>query len=886
MASPRFELLWLPLPSFSCDFSIRRPTSSWKIISRFNFSSDKTQSNMNVEGLHEMLSEGSSSSLTPWSSPLTSLSSRTPSPPTPPLPYNDLEHPVLKDDTKSHLTVTSTYAQDCLSGLALRDEGRYNPCVLKSTVDVVRGIEIKRDAFFASIKDIVLPLLGAKEQFYQTRHNWGVSVQPYQELESQPIGLRAKLKPYQLQGLSFLLHLRNNGVGGILGDEMGLGKTVQALALFQYIKEHENEVHLGKPGPFLVVSPCSVMETWLSEISKWTPELTSIKLHGTPCKKAEIKKILTAREGKIQKSLTPAVDIVVTSYETLISDIRWFRNFTWRYVVLDEGHRIKDNQSQRSKAIQGLRAEFKLILTGTPVQNNLKELWSIFHWLYPGVFIPPTAECFEEAFSLGGGKFDPKFLEHVQNFLSLIMLRRVKDSPEVGLSIPTKTETVLSVPLSDFQRSLYLRILTGIENFSLDGHGGIPCEHKSRTEAHQQFNMAREQSDRGFTDGPSRLLAKNFKTKKYRILSNILMELRKCSIHPYLLEDAVPEPYEIGVHIIANSGKYIVLFKMIEHFVIAHREKIVIFSNFTQALNLCEDLLLFFQNSGDAVRWVRLDGSTSSARRNLSTHLFQNDPSSSIVIFLDEDWNPQVMRQAEARVHRIGQTRPVRIFKLQSKGTVEEQISRRTAKKEHVAAKVMEDIHAAYDECTFLKAFDSQGLVNEMDTGDLSALIHSRPVLISDKLNAKDLSWLDWNMILNAWLTRAERVKTNIFDGKKVDTRFRSLSIYEALPEDLCRADRRIGKERTVMIDGFSVGKDSINLAALSDAKDSNLTQGDLKQMVHETTCFLCRKFNPLKCDLCPLAFHKECLESISVFRRDKLRFLCRWSFILLFDLL
>lgn len=346
-----------------------------------------------------------------------------------------------------------------------------------------------------------------------------------------------------------------------------------------------------------------------------------------------------------------------------------------------------------------------------------------------------------------------------------------------------------------------------------------------------------------------------------------------------MLDDASPDPYELGAHVITNSGKYIVLLKMVQYFVLERGKKIIIFSNFNQALNLCEDLLLTTQKNGDPVRYVRLDGSTSNARRNLSIYLFQNDPrymvflisiraggeglnlvSSSTVIFLDEDWNPQVMRQAEARVHRIGQKHPVNIFKLQSKGTVEEQISRRIVKKAYVATKVMEDMTAAHDMKAFANMIDSRGLAYAMDTEDLSALVRSRAVLTSNQLSATELSWSNWEMILKvcpsnqitelnrrntninnvyqekAWLACTERVKTNIFDGKKVDTRFRSFSMYESLPKNLCRADRRIGKERTVMIDGFSVGKDSIRLEALSSKRGcSNLPQMDSKKkMTHE----------------------------------------------------
>lgn len=176
--------------------------------------------------------------------------------------------------------------------------------------------------------------------------------------------LQSQLKPYQLRGLSFLLYLRDNGIGGILADEMGLGKTIQTLALFQHIKKHDNTVRVDEPGPFLIVCPFSVMETWLSETIKWTPELTSIKFHGTPSKKEAVMKLLSTVRGRNRRSSKSAVDIVITSYETLTSDIKWFRKFVWQYVVLDEGHRIKNNQSQRAQAIHKISAEYRLVLTG------------------------------------------------------------------------------------------------------------------------------------------------------------------------------------------------------------------------------------------------------------------------------------------------------------------------------------------------------------------------------------------------------------------------------------------------------------------------------------------------------------------------------------------
>ena len=205
------------------------------------------------------------------------------------------------------------------------------------------------------------------------------------------------MKPYQLLGLSFLVWLNNNGVSGILGDEMGLGKTLQTLSLFQYLKEHQaTSAPGGQPRPFLVVCPLSVLSSWMAEARKWTPGLKVLRFHGPVGERNRLKKI-AAGEQDLQGNDThrpkgkrkerrnasghpvvtldsasengepeqSAVDLLITTYETFQAEQSWFkRAFVWRYVVLDEGHKIKNDLSLISKALQGLGAEYRLILTG------------------------------------------------------------------------------------------------------------------------------------------------------------------------------------------------------------------------------------------------------------------------------------------------------------------------------------------------------------------------------------------------------------------------------------------------------------------------------------------------------------------------------------------
>ncbi|KAL5338644.1 hypothetical protein BJX70DRAFT_388516 [Aspergillus crustosus] len=640
-----------------------------------------------------------------------------------------------------------------------------------SNEDTLSEISLRKKYFLLSIKDVLLPLLGENcvESFLSMKDNFVIThSRAYVLLERQPAGIRATLKPYQLEGLSWLLYLRNNGIGGILADDMGLGKTLQTLSLFQYLKDHE------APGD--------------------------------------------------QK---------------------------------------------------------------TPIQNDLTELWSILHWLYPEVFVPATAEHFDQ------------FLNNVTQFLKLIMLRRTKASPELGLSIPPKKEFVLSVPLADLQLSWYHKILTGVERSALSTDNAKPeqsilqsRQNTSLTPSFVDFlNLANDEWE----------VQKPADAKKSSITTNTLMELRKCSIHPYLLVGAVPEDYHIGQHIIENSGKFIVLQKLVHQLVTMERKKVIIFSGFDQALNLCEDLLEI-EKAASEFNHVRLDGNTSAAWRKLSVFLFQHNPqymvfllsiraggeglnlvSSSTVIFLDDDWNPQVMRQAESRVHRIGQTQPVRIFRLHSKGTVEDQMRRRLAKKAYLSDKVIEgpninaynpvSLDAAEDqEISLMPSTDivsSTYGATDLANSDIQSIMSS---CVLDERKTQELSPTEEG----AWLRRSERVRTNIFNGEQID-KAKGHSMYEEDILGVSKASRRIGKNRTVMIGEWEVSKESIDHALpisptfakeKPGAKARKINQAKGKTIVcPHHRCHECEKSATeagrllLSCLKCPRAYCDDCVD-------------------------
>lgn len=558
----------------------------------------------------------------------------------------------------------------------------------------------KRDAFLLTHKDYFTPVLPANNYVTKLENDASKLVTEYEALTEQPKGVKAVMKPYQLEGLSFLVHMYRNGMPAILGDEMGLGKTLQTLSLFQYLAEND-EATSGEHRPHLVICPLSVLSSWISEARKWVPNLNVIRFHGPRSErdrfKAEMLEKVTA--AKKPGASDRPTDIVVTTYETFVSEKSWLKMaFAWRYCVLDEGHKIKNDASLVSSALQSLRAEFRLLLTGTPLQNNLHEMWALLHWLLPEPFSIETSEMFKKAFDLTKGQVSTSFMDDSRRLLELLMLRRMKSSPGVNLGLPPKTEILLYVPLSPVQRFWYTRLITKADNAMFDE---LFKDTKSKTidslkEDNEDNNLLEKALTNGDVWAESKQLMEQAvaddqqnesKTGDWRKLMNLVMQLRKVCSHPYLVKSAMPDPYYLGDHIVKASGKFIVLEKLVQELVLQRRKKVLIFSGFTKTLDLCEDLLAW--RGGNAVeaaafRYIRLDGSTSRAKRNLGIRLFNqaasefkvmlistragglgiNLATASDVIFLDEDWNPQITLQAEARAHRIGQTNPVTIYKI------------------------------------------------------------------------------------------------------------------------------------------------------------------------------------------------------------------------------
>jgi ATP-dependent DNA helicase len=272
------------------------------------------------------------------------------------------------------------------------------------------------------------------------------------------------MRSYQLEGLEWLLSLYENGINGILADEMGLGKTIQTIALLAHLWEKKSY------GPFLIAAPLSTTTNWVEEFGKWTPNIPVMLYHGDKAERARL------RRTKMKSPGTDQFPVVITSYEICMNDRKFLADFGWQFLIIDEGHRIKNLDCRLIRELQQYRSTNRLLITGTPLQNNLTELWSLLHFLLPTVF--DKLSTFESWFDFSGLKdkdtFNDLLSEERQQYLvkSLhavlkpFLLRRVKT--DVESLMPKKREYVLYAPLSPMQRELYQAILDGTSRSYLE----------------------------------------------------------------------------------------------------------------------------------------------------------------------------------------------------------------------------------------------------------------------------------------------------------------------------------------------------------------------------------------------------------------------------------
>lgn len=442
-----------------------------------------------------------------------------------------------------------------------------------------------------------------------------------------------ELRDYQVRGLNWMISLYENGINGILADEMGLGKTLQTISLLGYMKHYRSVA-----SPHLVIVPKSTLHNWMAEFNRWCPSIKAVCLIGDQAQRAAF----------VRDTLMPGEwDVCITSYEMVLKEKAVFKKFNWRYLIIDEAHRIKNEKSKLSEIIREFKSTNRLLLTGTPLQNNLHELWSLLNFLLPDVF--DSSEDFDSWFNTNNCLGDNSLVERLHAVLRPFLLRRLKS--EVEKKLPPKKEVKIYVGLSKMQREWYTKILM---------------------------------KDIDVVNGAG-------KSDKMRLL-NILMQLRKCCNHPYLFDGAEPgPPYTTDDHIVYNCGKMVILDKLLPKLK-EQGSRVLIFSQMTRLLDILEDYCMWRN-----YQYCRLDGSTPHEDRQVQITEY-NSPNSSkfifmlstragglginlatadVVILYDSDWNPQSDLQAMDRAHRIGQTKQVRVFRLITDNTVEERIVER-----------------------------------------------------------------------------------------------------------------------------------------------------------------------------------------------------------------
>ncbi|XP_055855745.1 chromatin-remodeling complex ATPase chain Iswi [Episyrphus balteatus] len=452
--------------------------------------------------------------------------------------------------------------------------------------------------------------------------------------ESSPSYIKnGELRDYQVRGLNWMISLYENGINGILADEMGLGKTLQTISLLGYLKHFKNQA-----GPHIVVVPKSTLQNWILEFKKWCPSLRAVCLIGDQ----------EARNTFIREVLMPGEwDVCVTSYEMCIREKSVFKKFNWRYMVIDEAHRIKNEKSKLSEILREFKTANRLLITGTPLQNNLHELWALLNFLLPDVF--NSSEDFDAWFNTNTFFGDNALVERLHAVLKPFLLRRLKS--EVEKRLKPKKEIKIFVGLSKMQREWYTKVLM---------------------------------KDIDVVNGAG-------KVEKMR-LQNILMQLRKCTNHPYLFDGAEPgPPYTTDMHLVTNAGKMVILDKLLPKLQ-EQGSRVLIFSQMTRMLDILEDYCLW-----RAYQYCRLDGQTPHEDRNrqIQEYNAENSPkfvfmlstragglginlaTADVVIIYDSDWNPQMDLQAMDRAHRIGQKKQVRVFRFITENTVEEKIVER-----------------------------------------------------------------------------------------------------------------------------------------------------------------------------------------------------------------
>ena len=613
--------------------------------------------------------------------------------------------------------------------IACRDEGEgseyfvkwkglfYDQCTWETEELVSQIAQSEIDRYFERSRS--LPVSDKKESEVGSRST-------FVRINDQPDYIKyGTLRDFQRVGLNFLAFNWTKGKNVVLADEMGLGKTIQTIAFINWLRHDRDQ-----QGPFLVTVPLSTMPAWAETFDNWTPDINYVVYNGNQTARNIIRDYELLIDGSPRR---PKFHVLLTTYEYVLADAHLLSQIKWQFMAVDEAHRLKNRDSQLYDRLREIKANCRLLITGTPVQNNLGELSALFDFLSPGLInIDENMDLTTEEASAKIAKLT----EDIKPF----MIRRTKQKVEKDL--PPKSEKIIRVELSDIQLEYYKNILT--KNYAALNQGA--------------------------------------KGQKQSLL-NIVMELKKASNHPFMFPSAeerlVPEGArreEVLRALVTSSGKMMLLDQLLTKLK-RDGHRVLIFSQMVRMLDILGD---YMEYRGHA--YQRLDGTIAAAPRRIAIDHF-NAPESNdfcfllstragglginlmtadTVIIFDSDWNPQADLQAMARAHRIGQVKPVSVYRLVSKETIEEEILERARNK--LMLEYLTIQQGVTDKETQARR---NALVGEPgSSSEISRILKKRGQKMFEQTdNQKKLEELD----LDAVLEKAEDYKVEQPDGTDAD---------------------------------------------------------------------------------------------------------------------
>ncbi|KAL4782970.1 SNF2 family N-terminal domain-containing protein [Aspergillus varians] len=599
-----------------------------------------------------------------------------------------------------------------------------------------------------------------------------LSRKPFEPIKGTPSFLQnGQLKEFQVKGVNFMAFnwVKNRNV--VLADEMGLGKTVQTVAFISWLRHVRHQ-----QGPFVVVVPLSTMPSWAETFDNWSPDLNYIVYNGNEAARNVLKEHELMVDGNPRR---PKFNVLLTTYEYVLVDSSFLCQFNWQFMAIDEAHRLKNRESQLYLKLLEFNAPARLLITGTPIQNNLAELSALLDFLNPGlVNVDADMDLNSDAAS--------EKLAELTKGISPFMLRRTKSKVESDL--PPKTEKIIRVELSDVQLEYYKNILT--KNYAALNEG----------------TKGQKQS-----------------------LLNIMMELKKASNHPFMFPNAEAKILDGSIRredvlraLITSSGKMMLLDQLLAKLK-RDGHRVLIFSQMVKMLDILGDYMEF-----RGYTYQRLDGTIPSASRRLAIEHFNTPDSSDFafilstragglginlmtadtVVLFDSDWNPQADLQAMARAHRIGQTRPVSVYRLVSKDTVEEEVIERARNK------LLLEFITIQRGVTDKEAFEIQNkmarggitLGEPNSTDDISRILKRRGQRMFEQTgNQAKLEQLDIDSVLaNAELHQTEQTEGIQADGGEeflkafdyVDIKVDDLSWDDIIPKEHLEGIREEEKKK------------------------------------------------------------------------------------------